>query len=432
MGTAVLAKAKGLKVFLSDIGTIPLKYKEELDALQIDWEECQHDEQQIFKAECIVKSPGVPDKAPLIKKAHERGIPVISEIEFAAPYCAARCIGITGTNGKTTTTALTYHILKEAGYSVGLAGNIGTSFARSVAQNEYDYYVLELSSFQLDGTEKFHNFISVLLNITPDHLDRYDYSMDNYIASKFRIAGAQQEGEYFIYNYDDEVIRKHLEEVSIQARMLPISQKEEVYPGAYIKDNTLYIGINEKNELVMKIDDTPLKGSHNRFNTMAAGLSAKIVGVRKDTIRESLQSFKNQEHRLEKVATLGNVEYINDSKATNINATWYALESMNRPTIWIAGGVDKGNDYEQLKPMVREKVKVLICLGKNNEKLEEAFKDVVVRIVSTTSMKEAVKLAAGYASDGDAVLLAPACASFDLFMNYEDRGRQFKNAVQSL
>ncbi|MDZ4839490.1 MAG: UDP-N-acetylmuramoyl-L-alanine--D-glutamate ligase [Bacteroidota bacterium] len=432
VGSAILAQAKGIKVLVSDKGIISVEYKKELDKYGIEWEEGMHSLNRILNADAIIKSPGIPHKAEPVAKAIEKGIPILSEIEFAGAYCTAKCIGITGTNGKTTTTSLTYHILKEAGLNVGLAGNIGKSFARSVAEDSFDYYVLELSSFQLDDTHSFRNEVSILLNITPDHLDRYNYDMSQYIDSKFKIVAPQNESDYFIYNIDDNVITEQLKKLSIRAKMLPISQHKEVFPGAFIKDDTLYIGIKEKNEVVMKIDENPLRGTHNRYNTMAASLASKIMEVRKDVIRESLKSFQNVEHRLETVARIGNVEYINDSKATNVNSTWYALESMNRPTIWIAGGIDKGNDYEQIKPMVREKVKVLICLGKDNKVLEEAFTNEVNRIVSTTSMKEAVKLAASFASEGDAILLSPACASFDLFMNYEDRGRQFKNAVLSL
>lgn len=432
VGAAILARKKGYDVWVSDKGAIQDKYKEELDKHGIKWEENRHTEEKVLSAYIIVKSPGIPDTAPLIQAAHEKAIPVISEIEWAGRFTKAQCVGITGTNGKTTTTALTYHLLKNAGLNVGMAGNIGKSFARSVAEDSYQYYVLELSSFQLDGITSFKNMISVLLNITPDHLDRYNYLFDNYIASKFRVTLNQGPGDYFVYNYDDEVIRANVQMVQGKVKMLAISQNEEVFPGAYIKDDTLYIGINEKNEIIMKLDETALKGKHNRYNTMAATVVGKILDVRKDVIRESLKTFQNVEHRLEMVARINNVEYINDSKATNVNSAWYALESMTSPVIWIAGGIDKGNDYEALRPLVKEKVKMMICLGKDNEKLRQAFADDVNKIVETTSMKDAVTIAAQYASDGYAVLLSPACASFDLFMNYEDRGRQFKNAVLSL
>jgi UDP-N-acetylmuramoylalanine--D-glutamate ligase len=432
VGAAILAKVKGYDIFVSDSGDIRPEYKEDLEKYDIAWEEGQHTEAKILAADCIIKSPGIPDKAILVQRAIEKNIPVISEIEWGGLFCKAQCIGITGTNGKTTTTALTYHLLKDGGLNVGLAGNIGKSFARSVAEDDFDYYVLELSSFQLDGIREFKNQIAVLLNITPDHLDRYDYSFENYISSKFRIILNQTEEDYFIYNYDDEVIRQYFDNHRPKAKMLPVSQKEEVFPGAYIKDDYLYIGINEKNEFVMRIDETALKGKHNRYNTMAAGVVSKIVDVRKEVIRESMKSFQNVEHRLEVVAKINEVEYINDSKATNVNSAWYALESMNKSVIWIAGGIDKGNDYESLKPLVREKVKAMICLGKDNRPLHEAFASEGVRIIDTYSMREAVKQAAGLASDGDVVLLSPACSSFDLFQNFEDRGRQFKNAVLSL
>jgi UDP-N-acetylmuramoylalanine--D-glutamate ligase len=432
VGAAVLAKVKGYSVFVSDKGTIKDEYKRELQQYQVEWEEGQHTEDRILAADCIIKSPGIPDTAEMVKKAAAKDIPIISEIEWAGYFTKAKCIGITGTNGKTTTTALTYHILQNAELNVGLGGNIGKSFARSVAEDNFDHYVLELSSFQLDGLRDFKNHISVLLNITPDHLDRYDYKLDNYINSKFRINLNQGPEDYFIYNHDDEIIREYLDKNTQQATLLAISQTEEVFPGAYIKDDTLHIGINQKDEFVMRLDETSLKGKHNRYNTMAASVVSKILDVRKEVIRESLKSFQNVEHRLETVAKISNVEYINDSKATNVNSTWYALESMGKPTIWIAGGIDKGNDYEALKPLVREKVKVLICLGKDNKKLHEAFANEVGQIIDTYSMKEAVKQAASFAMDGDVVLLSPACASFDLFQNYEDRGRQFKNAVLSL
>ena len=432
VGSAILARLKGYEIFVSDKGVINDNYKEELDKYQIRWEEDGHTEARILAADCIIKSPGIPDTAPLIMKATEKGIPVISEIEWAGFFTNAVCIGITGTNGKTTTSSLTYHILKNAGLNVGLAGNIGDSFARSVALDNYDYYVLELSSFQLDGTHAFHNKISVLLNITPDHLDRYGNDLQNYINSKFNITKTQTEDDYFIYNYDDELIRANMASNQTKAKQIAFSQNDDVFPGAFIKDHILHVGINQKNEFTMNIDESTLQGKHNRYNTMAAGLASHLLEVRNETIRASLQSFQNVEHRLETVANINGIVYINDSKATNVNAAWYALESMTRPVIWIVGGIDKGNDYESLKPLVRERVKVLICLGKDNKKIHEAFEDEVAKIIDTVSMKDAVMQATGFASEGDAVLLAPACASFDLFQNYADRGRQFKNAVLSL
>ncbi len=432
VGAAILAKAKGMEVFVSDMGEIKPEYLADLEKYKIPYEAHMHTEEKILQADCIIKSPGIPDKAPLVKKAHEKGIPVISEIEFGSWFTDAKVIAITGTNGKTTTTSQTYFILKNAGLNVGLGGNIGKSFARSVAEDNFDYYVLEMSSFQLDGMYKHKNFISVLLNITPDHLDRYEYNLDNYINSKFRVTQNQTESDYFIYNQDDEIIRNYMQSHPIHAKCLAISLEEEVFPGAYFKDDRLIIGIKDKNELTMNSEDLSLRGKHNRYNTMASSVVSKILDVRKDVIRESLKSFRNEEHRLEIVANIGNIEFVNDSKATNVNSAWYALESMTKPVIWIAGGIDKGNDYDSLKPLVRERVKAMICLGKDNKKLHEAFSAEVGKIIDTYSMKDAVKKAAEMANDGDVVLLSPACASFDLFQNYEDRGRQFKNAVQSL
>lgn len=431
-GAAILAKKQGCNVFVSDKGEIKEEYLTELEWNGIPWEQGAHSEERILSADCIIKSPGIPDKAEIIKKAHALNIPVISEIEWAGYFTKAKCIGITGTNGKTTTTTLTYQILKNAGLNVGLGGNIGKSFARSVAEDEFDYYVLELSSFQLDGLKEFKNHISVLLNITPDHLDRYEYKYENYIASKFRVAMNQGEDGYFIYNQDDPVIMDYLAKNHIAAKKIPISLEEQVFPGSYVIDDQLHVGIKNKNEMSMKFDFNALQGRHNRYNTMAASVVSTILEVRKDVVRESLKKFENVEHRLQPIAEIDGVHYINDSKATNVNAAWYALESMNTPVIWIAGGIDKGNEYDSMKPIAREKVKALICLGKDNTKLHEAFAEVIENIMETTSMKEAVRMAAGLANEGDTVLLAPACASFDLFQNYEDRGRQFKNAVLNL
>jgi UDP-N-acetylmuramoylalanine--D-glutamate ligase len=431
-GAAILAQKQGCRVFVSDKGQIKDEYKTDLDALDIEWEEGTHSEERILNADCIIKSPGIPDKAELIQKAHAKNIPVISEIEWASYFTNAKCIGITGTNGKTTTSTLTFQILQNAGLNVGLAGNIGKSFARSVAEDNFDYYVLELSSFQLDGLHHFKSYISVLLNITPDHLDRYGYKYENYIESKFRVTMNQGEGEYFIYNQDDPVIMEYLAKHPVNAKLLAISQTGEVFPGSYIEDDQLIIGLKHKKEMTMKFDFNALQGKHNRYNTMAATVVSTILEVRKDVVRESLKRFENVEHRLQPIANINGVEFINDSKATNVNSAWYALESMKKPVIWIAGGIDKGNEYDSMKPIAREKVRALICLGKDNVKLHEEFKDVIDNIMETTSMKEAVRMAASLAGEGYVVLLAPACASFDLFQNYEDRGRQFKNAVLNL
>ena len=431
-GAALLAKKQGCHVFVSDKGEIKENYKADLNEHLIKWEEGTHSEDLILASDCIIKSPGIPDKAELIVKAHERNIPVISEIEWAGYFTNAKCIGITGTNGKTTTATLTFQILENAGLSVCLAGNIGKSFARSVAEDNYDYYVLELSSFQLDGLKNFKNYISVLLNITPDHLDRYQYKFENYIESKFRVTLNQGKDDYFIYNQDDPVIMGYLSKHPVKAKKLPFSLDSEVFPGAYIKDDELFEGINNKNELIMKFDFIALQGRHNRYNTMAATVVSQILEVRKDVVRDSLKKFENVEHRMQPIADIKGVQYINDSKATNVNAAWYALESMQKPVIWIAGGIDKGNEYDSMKPVAREKVKALIFLGKDNAKLHEAFAEVINNISETTSMKEAVRMASSMAAEGDVVLLAPCCSSFDLFQNYEDRGRQFKNAVLNL
>jgi len=432
VGAAILAKAKGYVVFVSDSGTIKEAYKNDLISYNISFEEGGHSEEKILSADCIIKSPGIPEKAEIVKKAREKNILIISEIEWASWFTKARIIGITGTNGKTTTTLLTYHILKTAGLNVGLAGNVGKSFAKSVAEDSFDYYVLEISSFQLDDIRHYKNNIAILTNITPDHLDRYHYNLEEYIDSKFRITNNQDKEDYFIYDADDKLTMKYAGKFPSSAKRLPISQEKEVFPGAYIKDDQLHIGINEINEITMDTENFTLLGKHNRYNMMAGALAAKIVDIRKETIRESLESFSNAEHRLQFIAKIRDVEFINDSKATNVNATWYALESMNRPIIWIAGGQDKGNDYESLKPLVKERVKALICLGIDNKKLVESFNGAVKKIVETTSMEDAVNEAFRVAVPGDVVLLAPACASFDLFINFEDRGVQFKKAVLNL
>jgi UDP-N-acetylmuramoylalanine--D-glutamate ligase len=430
-GTAVLAKAKGWDVFVSDMGKIADKYLDELNKIDVRWEQGQHTESEILSADEIVKSPGIPDKAPMVQAAFKKGIPIISEIEFAGRYTEAEIVCISGTNGKTTTTLLTYHILKNAGLNVGLGGNIGKSFARQVAEEHYDIYVLEVSSFQLDGNDKFRSNISVLTNITPDHLDRYNYQLELYAASKFRLTRNQQSSDYFIYCADDPISMQYFGMKTGAANALPISIAGEYNPGAYVKKNTLFIH-NNKQTMTINMEEISLRGIHNTYNSMAAAVVASLLDVRKETIRESLCNFQNAEHRLEFVNTVNGVEYINDSKATNVNSAWYALESMDKPVVWIAGGVDKGNNYKELKALVKEKVKYIICLGLDNIKIHQAFQDDVDMIINTGSAKEAVHVARRLAEKGDCVLLSPACASFDLFDNYEDRGRQFKEAVRNL
>jgi len=431
VGSAVLASKQGYDVLLSDMGTIKEKYKTILVQYGINFEENKHNEDWILSANEVIKSPGIADKALLIKKLREQGTPVISEIEFASRYTNATLIGITGTNGKTTTTLLTYHILLKAGLNVGLAGNIGKSFALQVAENNFDYYVLELSSFQLDGMFKVRLNIAVLLNITPDHLDRYDYELQNYINAKFRIIQNQTKADYFIYCNDDELLKKHFESINTQVKLLPFSLHQSFVAGAYIENENLIINQNH-NTFSMSIHDLALQGKHNQYNSMAAGLSARVLEVRKEIIRESLEDFVNVEHRLEFVAKVHGIEFINDSKATNVNSTWYALESMNNPVVWIVGGQDKGNDYSMLMSLVKDKVKAIVCLGKDNSKIHKAFKGVIAVVEDASTAEEAVKKAYRLGKKGDIVLLSPACASFDLFENYEDRGHQFKQAVRSL
>lgn len=431
IGAAVLAQQKGFDVFVSDKGSIQEKYKSVLQQHNISFEENQHTEEKILNADEVVKSPGIPDKAMLVKTIVKKNIPVISEIEFAARYTNATLIGITGTNGKTTTTLLTYHILQKAGLNVGLAGNVGKSFALQVAENNYDYYVLELSSFQLDGMFQTRMNLAVLLNITPDHLDRYDYQLQNYIDSKFRITQNQLAEDVFIYCKDDQLTSIELTKKNIAAKILPISIKEKVEEGAYMTETELILDTNHK-PLSMSIHSLALQGKHNIYNSMAAGIIAKVLDIRKEIIRDSLEDFVNIEHRLEYVTKVHGIEFINDSKATNINSTWFALESMTKPTIWIVGGVDKGNDYSMLRDLVKDKVKAIVCMGTDNEKIHNAFADIVEIIVDAHSSEEAVKRSYKLAKNGDTVLLSPACSSFDLFENYEDRGRQFKKDVRSL
>ncbi len=431
VGTAILGKKKGFEVFVSDRGKIQLKYKNVLKNFGIDWEEERHTEALILTADVVMKSPGIPDTVPLVVKLQEKGIPVVSEIEFAADYTDAILIGITGSNGKTTTTMLTGHILKEAGMHVGIAGNIGDSFAKMVAENDYAYYVLEISSFQLDGIHRFKPHIAILTNITPDHLDRYGYQFENYIASKFRIAKNQSKDDYLIYDADDRVIIDWLKKHPVKSKLLPFSIRREFKQGAFVMNTEIQI-TTDNTTIKMTTDNLALEGKHNLKNTMAAATAAKLVGIRKETIRQSIENFQGAPHRLEKVLKIQHVQYINDSKATNVNSVYYALDSIKSPIVWIVGGIDKGNDYRELMPLVREKVKAIICLGLDNTKIKEFFGNVVDLLVETYAMDEAVKVAYKIAERGDTVLLSPACASFDLFENYEDRGNQFKEAIKNL
>lgn len=432
VGAAMLAQKQGFDVFVSDFGAIADRYKQTLVALNIVFEEKQHTDALILNATQVIKSPGIPETAGIVKELKKKGIPVISEIEFAKRYTTAKTICITGSNGKTTTTMLTYHILKKAGVNVGLAGNIGHSFAAQVATEQFDWYVLEISSFMLDDMYEFKADIAVLLNITPDHMDRYDYKMANYAASKMRITQNQGAADYFIYCADDEETLKALKGAKINARKCPFSIRKKVEGGAYLAGDNLHITINPLDQLSMSISELALQGKHNIYNSMASGIVAKVLDIRNVTIRESMGDIKNIEHRLEHVARISGVDYINDSKATNVNSTWYALESVNADVILIMGGVDKGNDYDMLKDLVKTKVKAIVCLGKNNKRIHEAFEDDVEVIVNTFSAHEAVQVAYHLATKGNTVLLSPACASFDLFKNYEDRGNQFKMAVKEL
>ena len=431
VGTALLGLKKGYTVFVSDKGKIQEKYKNVLEHFGIDWEEETHSEDRILKADVVMKSPGIPDTVPLVKRLVEKGIPVISEIEFASRYTDAMIVGITGSNGKTTTTMLTNHMLAAGGLHVGMAGNIGDSYAKMVAEKDFDYYVLEISSFQLDGIVDFKPHIAVITNITPDHLDRYGYVFENYIASKFRIAENQGANDYLIYDADDEVIVKWLDEHPVKSRLIPFSLTKTFQEGAFLEQNEIKIKTTT-DTISMSKDTLALEGQHNVKNTMAAATIAKLIGIRKETIRNCVSNFQGAPHRLEKVLKIHHVTYINDSKATNVNAAYYALDSMRAPTVWIVGGVDKGNEYMELMPLVREKVKAIICLGADNEKIKHVFGNAVDLLVETFAMEEAVKVAYKIAERGDTVLLSPACASFDLFKNYEDRGDQFKNCVKNL
>ena len=431
VGAAILAKKEGLDVFVSDRGEIKEKYKSVLENIDVDWEEGKHTETEIMNADEVIKSPGIPDTAPLIVKLVENGIKVISEIEFAGRYTNAKIIGITGSNGKTTTAMLTYYILKNAGLNVGLAGNIGDSLAKQVAGGDKEIYVLELSSFQLDGMFDFKVDIAMILNITPDHLDRYNNKFEDYALSKFRILQNQTKDDRIIYCYDDDLVRKELEDKKYKGVKHPFSIKTVTSDGGYINKENLIVNTNNK-LFKMKITELALQGKHNLYNSMASGIAGRVLDLKKDVIRESLTDFKNVEHRLEEIVKVHGITFVNDSKATNVNSTWYALESYQRPIVWIVGGVDKGNDYEMLKELVADRVKAIVCLGKDNHKIHDAFGDIIEDIISTESAQDAVNMAYQLSQKGDTVLLSPACASFDLFDNYEDRGRQFKKAVRSL
>ncbi|MDB4075093.1 UDP-N-acetylmuramoyl-L-alanine--D-glutamate ligase [Crocinitomicaceae bacterium] len=438
VGAAVLAKKMGWTVFVSDFGSINEKFKAAIIHLGVKWEEGMHTMEELLKADLVVKSPGIPNTAAPVKALKEAGIKVVSEIEFAGFYNEAKTICITGSNGKTTTAMLTYHILKNAGLNVGLAGNIGKSFAKQVAEKTFDWYVLELSSFQLDDMYEFKADIAMLMNITPDHLDRYEYKMENYARSKMRIVQNQTAEDWFIYNYDDPIIKQQIESRTppkaaakiIQARQAPFSLKEEIEVGGYLEKKQLTININK--QFTMSIHDLALKGKHNAQNSLASGIASRILEIRKESVRESLGDFVNVEHRLEFVAKVHGIEFINDSKATNINSTWFALESMDKPTVWIVGGVDKGNDYSELTQLVDEKVKSIVCLGKDNSKIIEAFSGCNIEIYEAGSAMEAVAYGYRLAKKDETVLLSPACASFDLFENYEERGNEFKKAVRLL
>jgi UDP-N-acetylmuramoylalanine--D-glutamate ligase len=431
-GAAMLAKQKGYEVFVTDAGSLKDIYRSELQKAGIEFEEGQHTEEKILNADEVMKSPGIPETNEMVKKIRAKGIEVISEVELAFRFKGdSRIVAITGSNGKSTTTALIWHICKEAGLDCALVGNIGYSFARQVAEDPKQLYVAEISSFQLDDIKTFRPDVAILLNITEDHLDRYNYDFENYIRSKFRVTMNQQPGDYFIYSADDEVIMKHIQQFSILANPLQFSMKKELPQGAFIKDGDMYLRVGNE-QLSMSIYDFALKGKHNQYNTMAACVATATMEIRKEKIRDAVQMFKGLEHRMESVATVRGVEFINDSKATNVNSTWYALESMEKPTILILGGVDKGNDYSLITDLVKEKVKTIICLGVDNRKIHEAFGNIISTIVNTASAKDAVQAAFHFASKGDVVLLSPACASFDLFLNYEDRGNQFKQEVRDL
>jgi len=432
VGAALLGVKQGFEVFVSDFGIIKEKYINVLSQAEINFEEGKHTAERILDANEVIKSPGIPDNVEIIRKIKNAGINVISEIEFAGRYTKAKKICITGSNGKTTTTLLTHHILKKVGFNVGVAGNVGKSFAWQVAEKDFDFYVLEISSFQLDGMFDFKADIAILLNITPDHLDRYEYKFQNYVESKFRIIQNQTGADAFIYCKDDPVIDQEIKKQSIVSKMYPFSIKQQIRgEGAFLKGNEININI-QPNLFNMTLENLALQGKHNIYNSMAASIASRILDIRKDLIKECLSDFQNVEHRLEYVARIHGIDFINDSKATNVNSTWYALESMNAPVVWIAGGIDKGNDYSLLKKLVKQKVKAIICLGRENKKLIDSFKGIVDTLVETTSMDEAVNYGIHLGNKEDVVLLSPACASFDLFENFEERGEKFKESVGKL
>ena len=431
VGSAVLAKVKGFDVFLSDMGKIADKYAEVLNEWNIPFEQGGHTEELILNADEVIKSPGIPSTAAMVQKIEDKGIGIISEIEFAGRYDSAKKVCITGSNGKTTTTSLIYHLLKQAGLNVGLGGNIGKSYAYQVATESFDIYVLELSSFQLDNVYDFKADIAIITNITPDHLDRYGYNMENYVKAKFRITRNMDKDDCFIFCSDDEITINHLNKIVVKAKQLPFTQKEVVEQGAFVKDDSIIVRYKEQ-ECDMFIQELALGGKHNIYNSMAAALAAKAMEIDNEAIREGLATFQAVEHRLEKVLSIKDVLYINDSKATNVDAAWYALECQTRPVVWIVGGTDKGNDYSSLVPLAKEKVRAIICMGIDNQKIHDAFTDIVPKMYDVTSAEDAVQTAHKIAQSGDVVLLSPCCASFDLFKNYEDRGRQFKEAVRRL
>lgn len=430
VGAALLGKKQGFRVFLSDRGSLKEEYRTKLTQNGIEFEEGTHSEERILNADLVVKSPGIPKKAPLIEELKNRHVPIISEIEFASRYTTAKIIAITGSNGKTTTATLMHHILTQEGLNVGLGGNIGKSFAEMVVNDECEYYVLEISSFQLDDVISFKPYIAILLNITPDHLDQYDYKLELYAQSKFKITENQNHEDYFVYNYDDNGIADLIKEINTKAKKIPFSMSTHVNDGSYADDENVTLNFPEKVEL--PISEFALRGKHNVSNSMAAATAANILKIRKDTIKRSLFDFTAVEHRLESVLKVGGIEFINDSKATNVNAAYYALESMKNPTVWIVGGTDKGNDYSELMPLVKKKVKAIVCLGVDNSEILDAFEGVVDNIIETNTMQDAVRSAYMFGRKGDTVLLSPACASFDLFKNYEDRGNQFKKEVKNL
>ncbi len=431
VGAALLAKKKGMEVFLSDKGSIKDSYKKQLEDAEIEFEEGSHDEERILSADWVIKSPGIPKKADLIKKIKEKGIRLSSEIEFASEFTDAKIIAITGSNGKTTTTSLIYHILKNAGFNVGLGGNIGKSFAKQVAEEQYDYFVLEISSFQLDDIQNFRPYISLLLNLSPDHLDQYNYNYEEYALAKFNIAKNQQNNDFFICNKDDEMSKKLLNRVDINAKKLLFSLNEGLEEGGFATNDHIFVKL-EGRTFSMPIGEMSLVGKHNVANCLAASITAKLLNISDNSLVESLKTFQSVEHRLEQFAEIDGVKYINDSKATNVNATYYALESMKTPTIWIVGGVDKGNDYTEIEELVKEKVKAIVCLGIDNKKIIDFFSANKESIYDTSNLEECVKIAKSVAHKGDTVLLSPCCASFDLFKSYEDRGKKFKQAVLAL